>query len=141
MFTGNYERTLDGKGRLVLPPKHRSKLPEGGFLVPLGGCLRLYPADEFQDLLDRMTEQARSGEVREAAVLAISSSAEEVEPDAQGRIGLPPRLRTKAELTNNEVVVVGNYRHVQIWSAEKWAAQVPDLEMQAEEAALSGKTV
>jgi MraZ protein len=141
VFTGNYERTLDGKGRLVLPPKHRSKLPEGGFLVPLGGCLRLYPADEFQDLLDRMTVQARNGEVREAAVLAISSSAEEVEPDAQGRISLPPRLRTKAELTNNEVVVVGNVRHVQIWSAEKWAAQAPDLEQQAEEAAQSGKTI
>ena len=141
MFTGNYERTLDGKGRLVLPPKHRTKLPEGGFLVPLGGCLRLYPADEFQRLLDRMTEQARSGEVREAAVLAISSSAEEVEPDAQGRVGLPPRLRTKAEMTNNEVVVVGNVGHVQIWSAERWAAQVDDLERQAEDAHQSGKTI
>ena len=141
MFTGNYERTLDGKGRLVLPPKHRTRLPEGGFLVPLGGCLRLYPADEFQRLLDRMTEQARSGEVREAAVLAISSSAEEVEPDAQGRIGLPPRLRNKAEMTNNEVVVVGNVGHVQIWSAAKWSAMVDDLEAQAEEAHLSGKTI
>ena len=141
MFTGNYERTLDGKGRLVLPPKHRTKLPEGGFLVPLGGSLRLYPAEEFQRLLDRMTEQARSGELREAAVLAISSSAEEVEPDNQGRIGLPPRLRAKAELTNNEVVVVGNVGHVQIWSAAKWASQVDELERQAEEAHQSGKTI
>ena len=82
-----------------------------------------------------------NGEMREAAVLAISSSAEEVEPDAQGRIGLPTRLRAKAELNNTEVVVVGNVNHVQIWSAEKWAAQVPDLEQQAEEAALSGKTI
>jgi MraZ protein len=140
VFTGNYERTLDGKGRLVLPPKHRTKLPEGGFLVPLGECLRLYPADEFQRLLTRMTEQARSGEVAPAAVLAISSSAEEVEPDAQGRIGLPPRLRTKADLAT-EVVVVGAYEHIEVWSAERWAAQLDELERQADEAVRSGKTI
>jgi MraZ protein len=140
VFTGNYERTLDGKGRLVLPPKHRTKLPEGGFLAPLGDCLRLYPADEFQRLLDRMTEQARNGEVDPGALLGVSSSAEEVEPDAQGRIGLPPRLRSKAGL-GTDVVVVGAVNHVQIWNADRWADQSEDLDRFTDEAVRSGKTI
>jgi MraZ protein len=139
VFTGNYERTLDGKGRLVLPPKHRTKLPEGGFLVPLGGALRLYPADAFQEMLDRLTDEARRGERSPGAVLAISSSAEEVEPDAQGRIGLPSRLRAAADL-GTDVVVVGAYRHIEVWSAERWAARQDELQVQADDAAKSGMT-
>jgi MraZ protein len=140
VFTGSYERTLDGKGRLVLPPKHRTKFPEGGFLAPLGGCVRLYTPEEFQILLDRLTVQARSGEIGQRALLGVSSSAEEVEPDTQGRIGLPPRMRAKAEL-GTDVVVVGAVDHIQIWNAQHWAEQLPDLETDTEMAVQSGKTV
>lgn len=120
-FTGSYERTLDGKGRLVLPPKVRSKLPEGGFLVPLNGCLGLYPAEAFKDLVDRMTARVRNEQMPADALVAITSSAEEVELDAQGRIGLPPRLRSRAAIDTNDVVVVGASNHVQIWNTARWA--------------------
>ena len=126
-FTGSYERTLDGKGRLVLPPKVRTKLPEGGFLVPLNDCLGLYPAEAFKALVDRMTDQVRNEEMPAKALVAFTSSAEEVELDAQGRIGLTPRLRTKVGLDSNDVVVVGASSHVQIWTAARWNEQEDDL--------------
>jgi MraZ protein len=119
VFTGTYERSLDGKGRLVLPPKLRAKLPEGGYLTPHAGCLALFPSQVFEEMLARMREQVRTGELERAALVGASTSAEEVELDAQGRIVLPPRLRSFAAL-ENEVVVTGVYDHIEIWSAASW---------------------
>lgn len=119
MFTGTYERSLDGKGRLVLPPKHRAKLPGGGYLTPHAGCLALFPADVFEEMLSHMREQVRQGELERAALVGAATSAEEVELDAQGRIVLPPRLRTFASL-ETEVVVTGVYDHIEIWGASSW---------------------
>lgn len=124
MFTGTYERSLDGKGRLVLPPKHRAKLPEGGFLTPHDGCLALFPSDVFEEMLTRMREQVRTGELSNAALRGASSSAEEVELDAQGRIMLPPRLRAHASL-QSDVVVTGVFDHIQIWSTDAWQEASP----------------
>jgi MraZ protein len=121
VFTGTYERSLDGKGRLVLPPKLRAKLPEGGYLTPHAGCLALFPSQVFEEMLARMREQVRTGELERAALVGASTSAEEVELDAQGRIVLPPRLRAFAEL-ETDVVVTGVYDHVQIWSSTAWQA-------------------
>ena len=119
MFTGTYERSLDGKGRLVLPPKHRAKLPVGGYLTPYAGCLALFPADVFEEMLTHMREQVRRGELERAALVGASTSAEEVELDAQGRIVLPPRLRSFAFL-ETDVVVTGVFDHVEIWSGAAW---------------------
>lgn len=121
MFTGTYERSLDGKGRLVLPPKHRARLPEGGYLTPHAGCLALFPADVFEEMLAHMREQVRRGELERAALVGASTSAEEVELDAQGRIVLPPRLRSFAAL-ETDVVVTGVYDHVEIWGSAAWQA-------------------
>jgi MraZ protein len=140
VFTGNYERTLDGKGRLVLPPKHRAKLPEGGYLTPHAGCLALWPAAEFQAMLGRMTEQVRHGQLDRTALMGISSSAEEVELDAQGRIGLPPRLRAFAGL-DADVVVAGAVDHVQIWSKPRWSDESPSFTDSAVAAFADGKGI
>ncbi|HEX7094477.1 MAG TPA: hypothetical protein VF183_01250 [Acidimicrobiales bacterium] len=142
MFTGNYERTLDGKGRLVLPPKYRTKLPEGGYLAPLGDHLGLYPSQEFEDMLERVTERVRNGEVDQDALFGLASLAEEVQVDGQGRVGLPPRLRAKAGLDdNNEVVVVGAVKYVQIWNAARWAERQEAIETSAAAAIAAGKTL
>lgn len=140
MFTGNYERTLDGKGRLVLPPKHRARLPGGGYLTPHADCLGLYPAEEFEAMLQRMTDQVRAGQLDRGALVGMSSSAEEVELDAQGRIGLPPRLRAFAAL-ESDVVVAGAVDHVEIWSATRWAQQGTAFTDRAVAALAEGKGI
>jgi MraZ protein len=140
VFTGTYERTLDGKGRLVLPPKHRAKLPGGGYLTPHAGCLAFWPADAFEAMLRRLTEQVRDGSLERAALVGISSSAEEVELDAQGRIGLPPRLRGFAGL-EADVVVAGAVDHVQIWDAARWRDESPTFTESAVTAFAEGKGI
>ena len=66
-----------------------------------------------------MREQVRRGELERSALVGASTSAEEVELDAQGRIVLPPRLRAFAGL-ETDVVVTGVYDHVEIWAATAW---------------------
>src|SRR5690606_7710532 len=104
----------------------RTKLPEGGYLLPLNDCLGLYPKDVFRELIDRKTEEVRTGEMSMKALRRITSSAEEVDIDAQGRVGIPPRLREKTGIEANDVVVVGANTYVEIWSATQWTAEEED---------------
>lgn len=140
MFTGNYERTLDGKGRLVLPPKHRAKLSGVSYLAPHAGCLALWPAADFEAMLSRLTDEVRAGTVSRAALIGASSMAEEVEPDAQGRIPLPARLRAFAAL-ESDVVVAGAVDHVEIWPAERWLAEGDQFLQSAVQALAEGKGI
>jgi MraZ protein len=127
VFIGYAERTLDGKGRLVLPSKLRSKLPGvNGYLTPHDGCLGFYPADAFESLLTRIRDRVRAGELDPTALVGIASAAEDVELDAQGRIGLPPRLRAFAGL-ESEVVVAGVMDHIEIWNSTRWAERSDGL--------------
>ncbi len=140
MFTGTYERSLDGKGRLVLPLKHRAKLPEGGFLAPHADCLALFPANVFEELLAHMRDQIREGRLDRDALVGVSTSAEEVELDAQGRIVLPPRLRAFAAL-EGDVVVAGVYDHIEIWSAAAWSNAVGGFTDSAVSVLASGRGI
>jgi MraZ protein len=87
-----------------------------------------------------VTEQVRLGQLDRTALVGISSSAEEVELDAQGRIGLPPRLRAFAGL-EADVVVAGVFDHVQIWSRPRWSDESPGFTDSAVAAFADGKGI
>ena len=140
MFVGNHEHTLDGKGRLVLPSRFRPKLPEGGYLSPSGEGLALYPAAAFEAMVARLTERVRAGDVDPDALLGLAANADEVRPDAQGRILLPPRLRELAGLSG-EVVVVGAFDHIQIWATDRWRNRERDITGQAQNAVGRGQGI
>src|SRR5947209_13646953 len=60
VFFGEYEHSLDAKGRIILPAKFRDRLEGGGFITKvLDGCLAVYPADEFDKVANDMMEKAR----------------------------------------------------------------------------------
>ena len=103
MFMGEYNHTIDAKGRLIVPSKFREKLGEE-FVVTKGldDCLFVYPMDEWAHI--------------EEFFLAGAAS---VEVDKQGRILLPPNLRSYAGL-EKEIVSAGVLNRVEIWDKEKW---------------------
>lgn len=127
MFVGTYEHALDGKGRVVLPSKFRNRLAQAGYLAPNDGCVALWPADEFDQMVDRVRERVRAGEDGPNILRGLASYSEEVTPDAQGRIIIPALLREFADL-GPEVVVTGSFDHVEIWNLERWADLRPDLD-------------
>lgn len=128
MFLGTHEPKLDDKGRLVLPAKFRDEIAEG--LVITKGqerCLFAFPMHEFQ----RVTEALGQAPVTQRAVRDYSrvffASASQEVPDKQGRITIPPALRTYAGLTRDCVVIGANTR-IEIWDGAAWESYLSDKE-------------
>jgi len=120
VFLGTHTPRLDDKGRLILPAKFRDELAEG--LVVTKGqerCLYIWPIAEF----GRITEQMRLAPVtskgpRDFMRVLFAGASDEV-PDKQGRITIPPALRTYAGL-DRDCVVIGANSRVELWDAEAW---------------------
>ncbi|GEA88259.1 division/cell wall cluster transcriptional repressor MraZ [Cellulomonas cellasea] len=127
-FLGTYTPRLDDKGRLILPAKFRAQLAPG--LVMTRGqerCLFLLPMDEFR----RMHEQIRqapvtSKQARDYLRVFLSGASDEM-PDKQGRISIPPMLRTYAGL-DREVAVIGAGTRVEIWDLAAWETYLAEQE-------------
>ena len=118
-MTGQYAHNIDAKGRLFIPTKLRDEL--GGTLhVTIGQdhCLSVYSDESWAALMARLKELSYN-EVKK--LRALFAYAADCEPDSQGRILIPAKLREYAGLTK-EVVVVGSFDRAEIWSAERWAA-------------------
>jgi len=120
MFMGEFQHTIDPKGRLIVPVKYRDELGDS-FVVTKGldNCLFVYPMNEWRT----MEEKLRSLPFTKADARAFSrfffSGAAECELDKQGRILLPAHLREYASL-DKDVVLIGVSTRVEIWSKESW---------------------
>lgn len=119
MFVGTFEHSLDEKGRLVLPSVFRGRLAEGAFLTPYENCLALWANEDFRSFVERLTEKVRAGEAKPNAMRVFTANASEVRPDAQGRIGVAPRLRDYAGLSS-EVTLTGALDHIELWHPTRW---------------------
>lgn len=124
-FVGNFEHTLDDKGRLILPAAFRAKLAEGAFVTPLDHCLAILPAAEFDRMADALEDRVAAGEVDVNALRAFASRADEVVPDSQGRVRLLPHLRETVGL-DRAVIVTGALRRIEVWNPERWADVSPE---------------
>jgi MraZ protein len=120
MFLGEYTPTLDGKGRLILPAKFREQLDTAFLTSEVERCLALWPPAEFESRARELREAARhDGDSHDRAAYFFAG-AQEVTPDKQGRIAIPPPLREFAGLGEGPVVVTGAFDHVEIRATESW---------------------
>jgi MraZ protein len=133
VFLGSHSPRLDEKGRLFLPAKYREEL-SGGLVITKGQerCLYVFPMAEFQ----RITEALRTAPVTAKAVRDYSrvffASASDEVADKQGRITIPPALRTYAALTRDCVVIGANTR-LEIWDSQAWETYLEQQEPQFSE--------
>ena len=134
MFMGEYNHTLDTKGRLIVPTKFREDLG-GEFVVTKGfdGCLYLFPPhawEEFQEKLN--TLPVNRGDSRKLTRFFVAGAAI-VELDKQGRILVPSTLREFAGL-EKDVVLAGMNKRVELWSKDRWTEinAVDDINVIAE---------
>lgn len=129
MFMGEFQHNIDAKGRLIMPSKFREELGEK-FVVTRGmdGCLFGYPQSEWAILEQKLKELPLAKKETRAFVRFFYSAATECEIDKQGRINLPPSLRTHAGLEKS-CVVIGVSNRIEIWSEDRWS----DFATEAEE--------
>jgi len=120
MFLGEFEHTLDEKGRFTIPAKFRAKLASGAVITRgIDGCLELQPMDHFMELATKVSNlPITSRNARGLRRLEFSGAAE-VEPDKQGRVGLPSNLREYARI-DKQVVIIGLFDYCEIWNPETW---------------------
>ncbi|MGN0308453.1 MAG: division/cell wall cluster transcriptional repressor MraZ [Lachnospiraceae bacterium] len=120
MFMGEYNHTVDTKGRLIIPSKFREALGDE-FVVTKGldGCLFVYDNTEWQSFEEKLKALPLTNKDARQFVRFFLAGAANVEVDKQGRILLPAVLREFAGL-DKEVVLVGVASRVEIWSRAKW---------------------
>lgn len=119
MFLGEYTPTLDEKGRLTLPAKFREQLERAYLTSEVDKCLALWPPEEFAARAAEVRDQARRDAASHDRAAYFFAGAQEVVPDKQGRIAIPPSLREFAGL-QGPVVVTGFLDHVEIRASTAW---------------------
>ncbi|NLK74379.1 MAG: division/cell wall cluster transcriptional repressor MraZ [Clostridiales bacterium] len=119
MFMGEFDHTIDAKGRIIIPAKFRQDLGEQ-FVLTLGldGCLFAYPNDEWQVFIEKLKTLPGTKEARKLQRYFMAGAAA-CEIDKQGRILIPAKLRTAAAL-EKDIVFVGVLNKIEIWSKQRW---------------------
>jgi len=135
MFMGEFQHSIDAKGRLIVPSKLREKLGEK-FVVTRGldGCLFGYPLSEWEKLEEKLNEMPLAKKDARTFVRFFYSAATECEIDKQGRINIPVTLRNHADLTKS-CVIIGVSNRIEIWDETRWQAFSEEAEENFDEIA------
>ncbi len=116
---GEFEHTIDSKGRMNFPAKLRDELGERFFISKTIGekCLTVHTEQSWDAIKESL--KGKPSKVALPIQRFLFGGACEAEPDKQGRIALPAALRAYAEITT-EVVVVGMDNRAEIWDKALW---------------------
>lgn len=124
MFYGEYEHTLDRKGRIIIPSKFRDALREHyieRFFITRGldKCLFMFAEDEWKVQEQKFKSMSfTKSESRRFNRMYFSGACEMV-PDKQGRILIPSYLKEYAAI-KREVYIIGVSNRIEIWSRDSW---------------------
>lgn len=119
MYTGEYNHTIDNKGRMIVPAKFREALGDS-FMITRGvdHCLTIYDMNEWNEYIAKLRALPGSKEAM-TMIRFIVAGAIEAEVDKQGRILVPAKLREWAGL-DKDVVLAGMIGHIEVWDKSKW---------------------
>lgn len=120
MFIGEYNHSVDTKGRVSIPSKFREELGERFILTKgLDNSLFIYSMDEWIILEGKLKQLPLTNRDARAFVRFFFSGATECELDTQGRIRIPTNLRQHATL-EKDAVIIGVGTRIEIWSNIEW---------------------
>ena len=134
-FKGEYEHSVDSKGRVAFPAKLRKALnPQANerftILRGLEPCLYLYPEDEWQQVeeqLSRINSFTREGRTLKRHFLR---TAEDLNLDKQNRLALPSKLTEWANI-DGKCIFIGSGERIELWSPERLAEEDANLSMES----------
>lgn len=131
-FTGEYELTIDAKGRLAFPADIRGRLhpdKDGEFFyltLGLNGALWLYPEKKFH----QMVEEVEAGLIQDEAVQEFVEIffplSTRLMYDSANRVRIPDKMMERAGLTNPQVVLLGMNDHLEIRDRATWEAELQE---------------
>lgn len=120
MLIGEYEHSLDAKGRLIMPSKLRESIGEK-FIVTKGldGCLFGFSKQEWTNFEEKLKNLPLTNKNARDFVRFFLSGATECEIDKQGRFLIVANLRQYASM-EKDVVIIGVGTRIEIWNKQKW---------------------
>ena len=129
-FSGSFDHSLDGKGRVIIPASFREALGEDFTITinPNKTAVAIYPKTMWDQQLERLAQinpMDRIGLQYERYVMSVSFSGNSM--DAQGRVLIPIKLRNKIGL-QRDIVFVGLNSYIEIWDAEVYARMEAETE-------------
>lgn len=137
MFIGEYQHSIDDKGRMAIPVKFRADLSKGAVVTRgLDRCLFVYTVDAWKVLAEKLMNLPLSQSKSRAFARLMLAGAMDVELDKQGRIILPEYLREYASVKKG-VVVAGLYDRLEIWDQSAWQTYTAATEKDSNEIAES----
>lgn len=133
-FLGEYEATLDAKGRFLLPSGFRKQLTDADvkFVISRGfeKCLALYPQKSWEPIIQRINRLNDFDPKVRAFRRQFLGGATEVELDTAGRLLLPPTLKEFAGL-QKDIILVAALDKIEIWDAAKYKQLFEDFSPEA----------
>ncbi|HYL43058.1 MAG TPA: division/cell wall cluster transcriptional repressor MraZ [Ktedonobacteraceae bacterium] len=132
MFLGEYDHTIDTKGRMAVPAKFRTQMDRGAVISKgMGTCLSVYTMQRWEEKSAELATGKTTDELRDFE-RRIYPSASEIELDGQGRMIIPAKLRAYAGL-GNDVSVAGVRDHFEIWDRASWLSYQERLDAEGSE--------
>lgn len=134
MFLGEFDHTLDNKGRLTIPAKFREEL-ESGLVVTRGldkGSLWILPQAEWDILAEKVSSLPTTNRNARNFARYIFSQAADLVPDKQGRVLIPQNLRAYAGI-DSEVVITGMKTRLEVWNPGQWREVWVEIEENPDE--------
>ena len=120
MFLGEYQHTIDDKGRLTIPARFRPELVDGLVITRgLDECLSVYALPEWEELAERVSALPMGRPEARSLKRLFFANAADMELDNQGRIVIPPYLRESIGL-EDEAMVAGLYTYIEVWRPDRW---------------------
>ena len=133
MLIGEYEHTIDAKGRISMPAKLRKDMGETFILTKgLDGCLFAFSNEEWMNFETKLKALPLSDKNARNFVRFFLAGATECEIDKQGRFLIPGNLREAATL-DKETIIIGVGTRLEIWNKGIWESK--DEEISADEIA------
>jgi len=126
MFGGEFSVTLDDASRIALPRRIRDLLETDKIVITKGldTCLWLYPVKEWEKLEKQIVDATSPFDDEDRALWQrLIGPNHEIDIDKQGRILIPPPLRTFAGL-NRDCIVLGQYNYIEIWAEGRYQAHL-----------------
>ncbi len=123
IFRGRYDFTIDPKGRVNIPSDFRTRLQDAGqkafIITNYDRCVSGYSEEGWAEIEEKYRKDADNDPDIDRLMRFVIGGAVEVIPDKQGRILIPPHLRSYAAL-EKDVVINGFVKKFEIWSRDRW---------------------
>jgi MraZ protein len=127
MFLGQYQHSLDEKGRLMIPARFRELLAGGAYITRgFDNCLMVMTEAYFKVVYDRINAMNLADPTARLLRRLILSTAFGVEVDKVGRIVVPSLLRQAAAL-ENDAIVAGQGDYFEVWTPAEWEKQMNQI--------------